>query len=215
MAMFLRGTAQLSASQSALVAVLMLLSHHRMYADTDVEDVQVDADLAEVIAGEEVVEAAWAKSTSWPGCLENDTVIRSAGQAVFANLEGLGAVSGCFQEDCMNTDKFATDQMESCPLICLSLRLCEFWVWGVEEGAEGRESHQQKKCWFRLGDAGRATNATGWVSGARSCHPPGQDALALGNKECWNGGFDYNACCLPTPGSASNEQCWDDLFDYG
>jgi hypothetical protein len=43
----------------------------------------------------------------WPTCIEHNTVIRNAGQSIFTNVQGYGAVSGCFMEDCKNTDKFA------------------------------------------------------------------------------------------------------------
>merc|ERR1719206_1691223 len=55
--------------------------------------------------------------------------------------------------------------------------LCEYWVWGTEEG--------EQKCWFRTGDSGREAGE-GWISGKKSCHPPGTQKLIMGNTECWS-----------------------------
>ncbi|CAE7737953.1 cpcE, partial [Symbiodinium pilosum] len=90
-------------------------------------------------------------------------------------------------------------------LVCQSLPECEFWVWGQEEG--------EQKCWFRLGDDGREAGE-GWISGGRACHPPGQQAIVMGNVECWIDGFNYDTCCDPKFGPSGNAQCWDGVFNY-
>mmetsp|Transcript_76958 Transcript_76958/g.174019 ORF Transcript_76958/g.174019 Transcript_76958/m.174019 type:complete len:187 (-) Transcript_76958:119-679(-) len=149
---------------------------------------------------------AYGSSGEWPGCQEPDTVVQNGGQAVFTNLQGLGAVTGCFLDDCQHTDKFVASSLESCTKICLSLPACQFWVWGQEDN--------QTKCWFRSGDGGREAGAPDWVSGPRSCHPAGQKPLVMGNGNCWVEGFNYETCCHPNFGAAGNSQCWDDVFSY-
>eukprot|EP00927_Polykrikos_kofoidii_P026704 TRINITY_DN2374_c0_g1_i1.p1 TRINITY_DN2374_c0_g1~~TRINITY_DN2374_c0_g1_i1.p1 ORF type:complete len:186 (+),score=39.54 TRINITY_DN2374_c0_g1_i1:76-558(+) len=144
-------------------------------------------------------------STEWPACQEQGIVIRNAGQALFANLQGYGATIGCFLDDCMNSDKFVASEIESCTKVCKSLPECKFWVWGVEEG--------EQKCWFRTGDNGRE-KGEGWVSGAGTCHPPGTQALVMGNSECWMEGFGYENCCDAKYGPNGNAQCWDGVFNY-
>eukprot|EP00927_Polykrikos_kofoidii_P026645 TRINITY_DN2368_c0_g1_i2.p1 TRINITY_DN2368_c0_g1~~TRINITY_DN2368_c0_g1_i2.p1 ORF type:complete len:272 (-),score=36.23 TRINITY_DN2368_c0_g1_i2:60-875(-) len=137
----------------------------------------------------------------WPACQEQNSVIRNAGHALFANLLGYGAMIGCYSDDCSNTDKFFALQVESCTKVCKSLPECKFWVWGME----GDET----KCWLRTGDAGRQ-KAEGWVSGARDCHPPGVRALVKGNPACWRQGFSYDICCDTSAGRRTgNVDCWD------
>merc|ERR1719161_1944929 len=86
-------------------------------------------------------------AAQWPGCQEQNTVIRNAGRALFTNLAGFGATAGCFLDDCQNSDKFVANELESCAKVCHTLPECQWWVWGTEEG--------QQKCWFRTGDSGR------------------------------------------------------------
>jgi len=149
--------------------------------------------------------AVGAAAQEWPGCQEQNTVIRNAGQALFTNLQGYGATIGCFLDDCMSSDKFVAMEIESCAKVCLSIPECEFWVWGTEEG--------EQKCWFRTGDAGREAGE-GWVSGPKGCHPPGTQALPLGNPECWAEGFGYEQCCDAKYGPNGNAQCWDGVYNY-
>mmetsp|Transcript_25221 Transcript_25221/g.58028 ORF Transcript_25221/g.58028 Transcript_25221/m.58028 type:complete len:180 (-) Transcript_25221:51-590(-) len=146
-----------------------------------------------------------AIGVGWPECQEQNTVIRNAGNALFSNFQGFGATVGCFQDDCQNTDKFVASSMEACTKVCLSVLDCEWWVWGQEEG--------EQKCWLRKGDSGREP-AQDWISGARSCHPPNQEPMVMGNVECWIDGFDYDTCCDPKHGPAGNSQCWDGLFNF-
>eukprot|EP00747_Dinoflagellata_sp_TGD_P167854 gnl/TRDRNA2_/TRDRNA2_193076_c0_seq1.p1 gnl/TRDRNA2_/TRDRNA2_193076_c0~~gnl/TRDRNA2_/TRDRNA2_193076_c0_seq1.p1 ORF type:complete len:188 (+),score=31.22 gnl/TRDRNA2_/TRDRNA2_193076_c0_seq1:52-615(+) len=143
--------------------------------------------------------------SEWPSCYEQDVAIRNAGQGLFANLQGFGATSGCFKDDCWHTDKFTASAIESCPKVCISLPRCEFWVWG-KEGDEN-------KCWFRTGDAGREA-AEGWISGSRACKPPDAQALVRGNDVCWVQGFDYNACCDLNYGPGGNQECWSMGYTY-
>jgi len=146
-----------------------------------------------------------ASGTPWPDCHEKNTVIRNAGQALFTNLQGYGATIGCFLDDCMSSDKFVASEIESCAKVCFSLPECEYWIWGNEEG--------EQKCWFRTGDDGREAGE-GWVSGRKSCHPPGTQVLPLGNSECWEVGFGYPECCDAKYGPNGNAQCWDGVYNY-
>merc|ERR1712048_635442 len=143
--------------------------------------------------------------TPWPDCQEKNTVIHNAGQALFTNLQGYGATIGCFLDDCMSSDKFVASEIESCTKVCHSLPECEYWVWGNEEG--------EQKCWFRTGDDGREAGE-GWISGRKSCAPPGTQVLALGNNECWAEGFGYDQCCDAKFGPNGNAQCWDGVYNY-
>jgi len=146
-----------------------------------------------------------ASASSWPQCIEQNTVIRNAGKALFTNVAGFGAASGCFQDDCKNTDKFAVSKLESCINVCHTLPECSWWVFGTEEG--------MTKCWLRVADDGRE-NGDGWSSGAKTCAPPDTAELIMGNQECWVDGFDYNTCCDPKFGPNGNTQCWDGMFNY-
>ncbi|CAK0855306.1 unnamed protein product [Prorocentrum cordatum] len=74
-------------------------------------------------------------AAEWPGCQEQNTVIRNAGQALFTNLQGYGATIGCFLDDCMSSDKFVASEIDSCAKVCFSLPECQHWVWGTEERA--------------------------------------------------------------------------------
>ena len=123
---------------------------------------------------------AEAYASSWPQCIEQNTVIRNAGKALFTNVAGFGAASGCFQDDCKNTDKFAVSKLESCINVCHTLPECSWWVFGTEEG--------MTKCWLRVADDGRE-NGDGWSSGAKTCAPPDTAELIMGNQECWVDGF--------------------------
>merc|ERR1719265_2080404 len=149
--------------------------------------------------------AAKAAGMPWPDCQEKDTVIRGAGQALFANLQGYGATVGCFLDDCMSSDKFIASEIESCTKVCHSLPECAYWVWGTEDG--------EQKCWFRTGDSGREAGE-GWVSAKKACHPPGTQVMPMGNSECWAEGFGYNECCDAKYGPNGNAQCWDGVYNY-
>eukprot|EP00446_Apocalathium_sp_SHHI-4_P029820 CAMPEP_0177243688 /NCGR_PEP_ID=MMETSP0367-20130122/49477_1 /TAXON_ID=447022 ORGANISM="Scrippsiella hangoei-like, Strain SHHI-4" /NCGR_SAMPLE_ID=MMETSP0367 /ASSEMBLY_ACC=CAM_ASM_000362 /LENGTH=175 /DNA_ID=CAMNT_0018695393 /DNA_START=87 /DNA_END=614 /DNA_ORIENTATION=+ len=148
---------------------------------------------------------ACAHAEDWPACQQQNTVVRSGGQALFANLQGYGATIGCFLDDCMSSDKFVASEIESCTKVCLSLPECEWWVWGTEEG--------ETKCWFRTGDSGREAGE-GWISGHKGCNPPGTQVLVMGNSECWAEGFGYVNCCEAKFGPNGNAQCWDGVFNY-
>lgn len=142
---------------------------------------------------------------SWPGCQERDTVIRDSGQALFANLEALGAIVGCHLDDCLHTDKFAAAEVESCARACHSVPGCAWWVRGDEEG--------EAKCWLRTGDRGREAGE-GWISGHRGCAPLGTETLVMGNSECWSEGFGYGGCCDPRYGPNGNAECWDGVYTF-
>eukprot|EP00929_Paragymnodinium_shiwhaense_P013425 TRINITY_DN121278_c0_g1_i1.p1 TRINITY_DN121278_c0_g1~~TRINITY_DN121278_c0_g1_i1.p1 ORF type:complete len:233 (+),score=32.79 TRINITY_DN121278_c0_g1_i1:110-808(+) len=171
---------------------------------------------------------------SWPHCLENSTAVwrltpllpSNADQALYANVQAFGAVTGCYQNDCLHSDKFAASRMESCAQICLSLPTCTYWMWGKEVDdilpptpKDGKilaitKTQPLTKCWLRLSDAGREENVTGWTSAAKTCHPPGLETLVPGNRACWMQDFDYSVCCDIRHGPGGNPSCWDDMFHY-
>mmetsp|Transcript_118356 Transcript_118356/g.264588 ORF Transcript_118356/g.264588 Transcript_118356/m.264588 type:complete len:143 (+) Transcript_118356:50-478(+) len=111
---------------------------------------------------------AAAGASSWPECQQAGTVIRMAGQPCFDDLSDLGAEKGCFEDDCSSTDKFAAETTESCAKVCNSVELCRFWTHGEQDG--------MKKCFLRVGDAGRES-LEGWTSGEKACAPPRPDEL--------------------------------------
>jgi len=116
-----------------------------------------------VVALSALASAFATVAPEWPTCLQQDTAIGHAGQALYANLRGFGAKTGCLLDNCMSSDKFVATKMETCSKVCFSLPGCEFWVWGAEES--------KQKCWFRAGDAGKEKKE-GWISAHKSCHPP-------------------------------------------
>jgi len=191
----------------------------------------------ENISAEEVISEPAIDLLSWPHCLENSTAVwrltpllpSNADQALYANVQAFGAVSGCYQNDCVYSDKFAASSMESCAQVCLSLPACSYWMWGKEEDeilpaplaaqSQGKQAGITKtkpltKCWLRKSDAGREGNVTGWTSAAKSCHPPGTEVLVAGNKACWMQDFDYTTCCALRHGAGGNANCWDDMWNY-
>jgi len=149
--------------------------------------------------------ASTASSAEWPECQERDFVIRGKGQELFTDLQGFGGTVGCYMDDCLKSDKFVANEIVSCTKVCKTLPDCEYWVWGMESG--------EQKCWFRTGDFGREA-AVGWISGSKSCAPPGTEPLILGNAECWSSGFDYETCCDVNFGPSGNPNCWDGVFSY-
>jgi len=100
---------------------------------------------------------------AYPKCAQKDLVLRHAGaHAIFVDVSGYGS-SGCWQNDCKNSDKFDAADMGMCARACGKLPECTHWSYGEQGGVN--------KCFFRKSDGGRE-NAEGWVSGSRSCAPP-------------------------------------------
>jgi len=150
--------------------------------------------------------ASAASASSWPACQNHKKVIRYNHQnALFTDLAGYGAISGCFLDDCATTDKFSATQIESCAQVCHTIEACQFWIWGTEEGTT--------KCWFRT-SADNVQDGDGFIYGDRDCSPPDTKALVKGNVDCWVEGFDYSTCCEDHYGPNGNAQCWDGLFNY-
>merc|ERR1712216_1056985 len=92
---------------------------------------------------------------------------------------------GCFNDDCISTDKFASDSMDDCAKTCMAVEECTHWTFGDEEGST--------KCWIRNGDGGRETWA-GFKAGSKFCAPPDAGSMGLnvqndqvGNAACWVG----------------------------
>lgn len=112
---------------------------------------------------------AAAAAVEWPACVDQGVVLRhNEEHGVFVDLRPFGVAnarnSGCWQESCGNTDKFATDSAESCAAMCARLTVCSWWSFG--------EDNNQTVCFFRKSDAGREELA-GFLSAPRGCVPPG------------------------------------------
>eukprot|EP00392_Amoebophrya_sp_AT5.2_P003130 g3135.t1 len=121
-------------------------------------------------------------------------------------MGAFGATTGCSNDDCTMTDKFAASTHDHCVNMCYSIPECSWWSWGQEDGV--------KKCWIRVADDGRETGAAGWITGAKVCLPETVQELPMGNAQCWVDGFDYDTCCDPKFGSSGNTQCWDGNFNH-
>jgi len=99
----------------------------------------------------------------YPSCRDSNTVMRHAGaHAIFVDVSQYGS-TGCWQNDCKNSDKFNSDSTGICARACAAMPDCTHWSYGEQEDA--------KKCFFRKSDGGRE-QAEGWTSGAKACAPP-------------------------------------------
>mmetsp|Transcript_85030 Transcript_85030/g.193893 ORF Transcript_85030/g.193893 Transcript_85030/m.193893 type:complete len:283 (+) Transcript_85030:36-884(+) len=149
----------------------------------------------------------------WPACIEQDTVLRGAGQyGLFVDAAAKGKHLGCFNNDCTKTDKFSCSSMDECAVICSQSEGCTHWTFGNEGG--------DTKCWLRTGDGGREA-APGFSSATVNCMPlegfgagmpplPSKPlAEAPGNTACWGGGYTFDLCCADSFGDAGNPRCWD------
>lgn len=149
----------------------------------------------------------------YPDCIDGDTILRGAGMyAVFIDATRFGKSTGCFNEDCVSTDKFASESADECARTCMAVEECTFWTYGDEDGVN--------KCWVRNGDGGREAKA-GFKAGSKFCAPQDAVAMALaqqadetGNPACWVGGFSYELCCSGHYGPGGNAVCWDGSFTY-
>jgi hypothetical protein len=110
--------------------------------------------------------AAPTQAPHWPACWQNETRIKTGDEDLFADLVDYGAVSGCKDGECADTDELDMDKIKRCALICATVTNCRFWTWGPEAS--------QLKCWLRTGNSS-ATNivaeAAGFLTGARDCYP--------------------------------------------
>jgi len=149
----------------------------------------------------------------YPDCVDKDIILRGAGMyAVFIDATRFGKTTGCFNDDCISTDKFASDSMDDCAKTCMAVEECTHWTFGDEDGTT--------KCWIRNGDGGRETKA-GFKAGSKFCAPPDAGSMGLnvqndqvGNAACWVGGFSYELCCSGHYGPGGNAVCWDGTFTY-
>jgi len=66
---------------------------------------------------------------AFPGCTQQNVVLRHAGaHAIFADVSTYGA-AGCWQNDCKNSDKFISDSPSLCARTCSELSECTHWTW--------------------------------------------------------------------------------------
>jgi hypothetical protein len=96
--------------------------------------------------------------------VDSSTILRGQGKyAIFVDVTQHGKNTGCFQNNCKNTDKFDCADQAECASICYQVPECKFWAFGDEQGT--------KKCWLRNGDGGREPLDSA-VAGADQCAPP-------------------------------------------
>jgi hypothetical protein len=114
--------------------------------------------------GAKAAEAAAAiVNAPYPGCIQQNSVFRHAGaHAIFVDLSSYGS-SGCWQNDCKNTDKFNAEDKGVCARTCSAIEECTHWSFGEQEGST--------KCFFRKSDAGHEASE-GWHAAPKSCAPP-------------------------------------------
>jgi len=104
-----------------------------------------------------------ASAQMYPDCVENNVVFRHAGaHAIFVDLSSFGT-SGCWQNDCKNTDKFNAHDKGICARACSAMGDCTHWSFGEQEGAT--------KCFLRKSNGGRE-DANGWQAAPKDCAPP-------------------------------------------
>jgi len=143
-------------------------------------------------AAEQGQQEARAEAVGWPGCVEQDVVLR--GKGVYASFEDIttwfgSAAKGCWDNDCTRTDKFEAPSAEDCARACAVMSRCAFWTFGFQDGAN--------HCFLRTSDAGRE-GSEGFTSASMACQPPAtevspaQAALAVLDSEelraCDSGG---------------------------
>jgi len=105
-----------------------------------------------------------SKNLRWPSCMQNNVIIHGydIGEALMIDLSKHGATTGCWNDDCTETDKFACESVESCAKMCDKVEACRWWTWGEED--------RLKKCWIRTGKHGREKRY-GFSSGPKGCSP--------------------------------------------
>jgi len=132
-----------------------VLNFSRLDLDDDLDDLGFDDDL-------DADKKAPAKVLKWPSCVQRNIIIHGydIGEALMIDLSKHGAKTGCWNDDCTETDKFTCESMEVCAEMCQKVDACKWWTWGDED--------KVKKCWIRTGRHGREKRY-GFSSGARGC----------------------------------------------
>ena len=103
---------------------------------------------------------AWAYP-AYPDCLEQGVVYRHAGaHGIFVDVSLFGQ-RGCWQQDCLASDKFSAAEPSLCARACWQLPQCLFWSFGHE------------MCFLRKSRGGREASeaSRSFVSGGKSCAP--------------------------------------------
>lgn len=100
---------------------------------------------------------------TYPGCMEQNVVLRNAGaHAIFVDVSPYGS-TGCWQSDCTNSDKFHSQDPGVCARACLLLEECTHWSYGPQD--------DRTSCFLRKSDAGWEA-ADGFFSAPKACAPP-------------------------------------------
>jgi len=159
----------------------------------------------------------------YPNCIKGDTLYGGGPDnafAFFGDVTSVGKYEGCANDDCHNTDKFASPSPVDCSTTCANVDGCNFWTYGYEQ--------EISKCFMRSSENG-VTSFGGFTSGSVDCAPLSAweaisnkvtspqvgKAVEPGNTECWGGGFDWSVCCHASHGPLGNAHCWDgDSFTY-
>lgn len=98
----------------------------------------------------------------FPSCIGQNEILRGHGtHSLFTDVSMFG-LSGCFLDNCQNSDKWISVSYASCADACAKTPECKHWTYGLEDGS--------KKCWLRTADDGKE-EISGYVHGPVGCHP--------------------------------------------
>eukprot|EP00434_Breviolum_minutum_P040794 symbB.v1.2.036269.t1/scaffold5081.1/size31135/3 len=99
-----------------------------------------------------------AANNTYPDCVERGLVYRHAGaHGIFLDLSFFGS-TGCWQNDCRNTDKFHSEDQSVCARACWQMEDCTHWSFG--DGS----------CFLRKSAAGLESSKN-FVSAEKGCAP--------------------------------------------
>lgn len=120
----------------------------------------------------------------YPDCIEAGIVYRHAGaHGIFVDL-GFFGNTGCWQNNCRNTDKFHSEDPGICARACWQVKECTHWSFG--DGS----------CFLRKAAGGLETSES-FASGDKGCAPPALPDAWLARQvskipalECEDGGCD-------------------------
>ena len=74
----------------------------------------------------------------FPGCIKDNGILRGRGSndheyALFTDVSMYG-LSGCFLDNCQNSDKWISVSYASCADACAKTPECKYWTYGLEDG---------------------------------------------------------------------------------
>jgi len=125
---------------------------------------------------------AFSQADPFPDCIMKGKVMRGLGEySLFTDVSPFG-LSGCFLENCQDSDKWISPSEAVCAESCGRVPGCTHWSYGKEAG--------HTKCWLRTSDTG-AEDSAEHVSGESTCLPPDYPT-------CIKGQTRYQAVGEPT-----------------